>query len=145
MNKILTSLNVITATTAHMTLIMQNFHWHVTGPHFLELHEFFGEGYKHHAEALDELAERIVALGSNAPATLAEIGQHSLLKDPSYNLTAKDMLAKLQEDYKLIITHLKLAIKLAQEEDDEGSADLLIQRLAYYEKYSWMIVAMLSK
>src|SRR5690606_39363644 len=44
-----------------------NFHWNVTGPMFNSLHAMFMDQYTEQWNALDETAERIRALGFNAP------------------------------------------------------------------------------
>ena len=49
-----------------------NFHWNVTGPMFNALHTMFETQYTEQWNALDEIAERIRALGFNAPGSYAE-------------------------------------------------------------------------
>ena len=51
-----------------------NFHWNITGPMFNSLHVMFEGQYTEQWNALDETAERIRALGFNAPGSYAEFG-----------------------------------------------------------------------
>ena len=51
----------------------QNFHWNVTGPMFTTLHELFMTQYTELAAAIDEIAERIRALGAFAPGSFARV------------------------------------------------------------------------
>ncbi len=44
-----------------------NYHWNVTGPMFTTLHTLFETQYTELAMAIDEIAERIRALGPYAP------------------------------------------------------------------------------
>ena len=53
-------------------LMTHNFHWNVTGPMFNTLHTMFMGQYTEEWTALDQIAERIRALGHYAPGTYAE-------------------------------------------------------------------------
>ena len=46
-----------------------NFHWNVTGPMFHTLHAMFEQQYTELSTAVDEVAERIRALGAYAPGS----------------------------------------------------------------------------
>ena len=48
----------------------QGFHWNIVGPQFEPLHRLFQEQYTELAEAIDEIAERVRALGAKAPRQL---------------------------------------------------------------------------
>ena len=56
-----------------------NFHWNVEGPMFRSLHLMFMEQYTDMWNALDEIAERIRALGHYAPGTYAEFLKRSTI------------------------------------------------------------------
>jgi len=58
-----------------------NFHWNVTGPMFNTLHTMFMTQYTEEWTALDEIAERIRALGSMAPGSYAEFVKLSSIRD----------------------------------------------------------------
>ena len=51
---------------------VRNFHWNVTGPHFLELHKHLEELYEATGNRIDEVAERLRALGTDARQSLQE-------------------------------------------------------------------------
>ena len=55
-----------------------NFHWNVTGPMFNALHNMFEAQYTEQWNALDEIAERIRALGFNAPGSYARVHRPDL-------------------------------------------------------------------
>lgn len=65
----------VLADTYLLYLKTQNFHWNVTGPMFGELHSLFEQQYTDLATAVDELAERIRAIGEFAPGELPAIPQ----------------------------------------------------------------------
>src|SRR3990167_8370774 len=61
--QISTELSTLLAESYALYLKVQDFHWNVTVPGFFGLHIFFEKQYQDLAEALDEIAERIRALG----------------------------------------------------------------------------------
>jgi starvation-inducible DNA-binding protein len=54
------------------------------------------------------------------------------------------MLQNLSTDHKTIVELLNDGIKTAQEDGDEGTADMLIGRAKAHEKTIWMLEATLS-
>ncbi len=129
------------ADTYTLYLKTQNYHWHVRGPHFKTLHLMFEEQYMQLALGVDALAERILTLGRNAPATFAEFSQLRTLEEGNSSRTAEQMVAALCEDHQLILKDLYKVLKMAQEVNDEGSATLLGDRIAEHEKNHWMLKA----
>lgn len=117
----------------------QNFHWNVVDPRFSQLHLFFEEQYEDLEEAIDTLAEQIRALGAKAPGAMREFLDIGSLDESTAQLTADEMLTELQIDHETMVSDLRAFIKLAQELGDEGSADLLINRLRAHEKALWMV------
>lgn len=63
--KIANGLAHLLADTYILYIKTHNFHWNVTGPMFTTLHELFEQHYTELAEAVDEIAERIRAIGSS--------------------------------------------------------------------------------
>ena len=129
------------ADTYTLYLKTQNYHWHVRGPHFKTLHLMFEEQYMQLALGVDALAERILTLGRNAPATFAEFSHLRTLEEGNSSRTAEQMVAALCEDHQLILKDLYKVLKMAQEVNDEGSATLLGDRIAEHEKNHWMLKA----
>lgn len=117
----------------------QNFHWNVTDPRFISLHEFFEEQYKELAEAVDMIAERIRALNFKAPGSMSQFLELACLSEASNDLTADAMLRQLIEDHETIANQLRPWIPETQKLKDEGSADLFIERLRAHEKAAWML------
>jgi starvation-inducible DNA-binding protein len=132
-------LSVALADTYTLYLKTQNFHWNVEGPHFHSLHEMFEEQYTNLASAVDEIAERIRALGSKAPGSYKAFQEHTSIADGDINSNASEMVNSLFEDNKTILKSLNLALKAAQDIGDEASADLMIGRITFHEKTAWML------
>ncbi len=137
-SQIVDGLAKLLADTYTLYLKTQNFHWHVTGPHFHSLHGMFEEEYTELAAAIDEIAERIRALGANAPASFAEFLKLTSIKEETTKPSANDMVKKLLQDHETIIQHLEALMPL-MEETDEATLDLLIKRTEVHQKTAWML------
>src|SRR5436305_292999 len=84
-------LSRLLADTYTLYLQTHNFHWNVTGPMFQTLHLMFETQYQELAEAVDEIAERIRALGFPAPATYSEFIELSSIQETRGRLSAEQM------------------------------------------------------
>lgn len=117
-----------------------NFHWNVTGPHFNSLHTLFEEQYTDLAAAVDEIAERIRTLGDRAPGSFKEFSELSSIPESVGTApAAMDMVSELVKDQETVCEALNTALSTAQEEGDEATADLLIQRIQVHSKNRWML------
>ena len=141
MNAIIKKLEVVLADTYALYLKTQNYHWHVRGVQFKSLHELFEMQYKELAEAVDLIAERILIMGHKAPATFTAYNELKTIKDGDSSVDANHMVSELAEDNSLLVKDLNKAIKLAQEEGDEGTVTMLGERIAAHEKAHWMLSA----
>ncbi len=127
------------ADTYTLYLKTQNFHWNVTGPLFPALHALFETQYEELAEATDTIAERIRALGVLAPATFSEFLKLTSLKEGSSKLSAEDMVKALMKDHETISHHLLDVFEKANSADDQGTVDLLTERMRAHDKAAWML------
>jgi len=137
--KIADELTHFLADTYALYLKTQNFHWNVKGPHFYSLHKMFEEQYQELAAAVDEIAERIRALGSYTPASFSQFASLSSLKEATSEINAENMIQKLLKDHEAMMNHSAMIITKAQKVHDESTADLLIQRQKAHEKTAWML------
>jgi len=116
----------------------QNYHWNVEGAEFRSLHLLFEGQYEDLAESLDELAERIRALGAKVPA-LSNLIKLTSIDEANPNTTANEMLKSLVKDQEIIRDILYKGLKIAQAEGDEGTVDMIIGRIKVHEKNKWML------
>ena len=119
------------------------FHWNVTGPMFNTLHLMFMEQYTELWTALDEIAERIRALGVPAPfgSTLSALA--SLEDSSSLTPAAMQMVRELVDGHEAVARTARSVFSVADEANDQPSADLLTQRLQIHEKTAWMLRSLL--
>jgi starvation-inducible DNA-binding protein len=124
-----------------------NFHWNVTGPMFNSLHLMFETQYTEQWAALDEVAERIRALGFHAPGSYAEFTRlSSIEEEPGIGdaVDWREMVRQLTVGNEAVCRTARKVLKGADAADDEPSVDLLTQRLQAHEKYAWMLRSLLQ-
>lgn len=124
-----------------LSLKTQNYHWNVVGENFKSLHELFDAQYEELANAIDGIAERMRALGSRVEGTFENFSKLSKIKSGDKNFSKSEMIQDLVFGHELIVTDLKVAIKVAQDEGDEATADVFIGRIQSHEKAAWMLVS----
>jgi starvation-inducible DNA-binding protein len=122
-----------------LLLKTQNYHWNVVGENFKALHELFNAQYEEIFAAIDELAERIRALGSKVEGTFENFQKLSKFKSGDKNLDAEMMIKDLAADHESLAKTLTAGIKITQEEGDEATADIFINRKKSHEKAVWML------
>lgn len=133
------SLNKLLADSYVLQLKIQNYHWNVTGPHFAALHALFGEQYAELAAAIDDIAERIRALGHKVPANFTTFARLATVHEETAMIDAVSMLRTLNHDHQTVAEACEKVVKAAQESGDEGTADLAIGRLRAHHKAAWML------
>jgi starvation-inducible DNA-binding protein len=138
-------LSRLLADTYTLYLKTHNFHWNVTGPMFQTLHLMFETQYNELALAVDLVAERIRALGYRAPGTYSEYAKLSSIKETAGVPKAEKMIALLVEGQEAVICTARSIFPLAENLNDEPTADLLTQRMQLHEKNAWMLRSLLEK
>ncbi|MBX2864977.1 MAG: DNA starvation/stationary phase protection protein [Leptolyngbyaceae cyanobacterium MAG.088] len=132
------------ADTYTLYLKTHNFHWNVTGPMFQTLHLMFETQYNELALAVDAIAERIRALGFPAPGTYSQYAKLSSISETEGVPTAEEMIALLVEGQEAVARTAREVFAIADEANDEPTADLLTQRLQIHEKNAWMLRSLLQ-
>lgn len=139
LNEIIERLSCFTADTALIYFKTLNFHWNMVGPEFYMYHKLLEEQYEELAEGLDSLAERLRMLGAHAPASFAEYLALTSLKEPKGRLTQDKMVRELASDHLALVGIAHSLIDLCDEALDQGSSDLLIERLRFHDKAAWIL------
>ena len=122
-----------------------NFHWNVTGPMFSTLHTMFMEQYTEIWNALDEIAERIRALGFYAPGTYKEFAKLASIQETEGVPNAQEMIKELVKGQEAVSKTARTIFPLVDTAADEPTADLLTQRMQIHEKNAWMLRSLLEK
>jgi starvation-inducible DNA-binding protein len=137
------NLSILLADSYLLYLKTQNYHWNVTGLFFFPLHQLFENQYKELSESIDEIAERIRSLGESAPGSFIKFNKIASIKEDDANPLAEEMIQNLVQDNEIIVTNLRDMITMANECEDDVSAELFISRMQVHEKNAWMLRSML--
>ncbi|WP_281857148.1 Dps family protein [Litoreibacter halocynthiae] len=110
------------------------YHWNVTGPLFLAVHNMTEEQYTDMFAAADVIAERIRALNMMASVNVSDTN-----KSAGETLTAVQMVKDLLSDHEKLAGRMHALVEIAESENDPATADLATERAAFHEKTAWML------
>lgn len=130
--------------TYTLYLKTHNYHWNVVGPMFNTLHLMFETQYNELALAVDQIAERIRALGEPAPGSYREFGSLSTVTEDTDRPEATEMIQRLVEGQETVVRTARSIFPIVEKANDEPTADLLTQRMQVHEKTAWMLRSMLA-
>ena len=121
-----------------------NFHWNVKGPMFSSLHLLFEQHYTELAAAVDEIAERIRAIGFPAPGSYAQFGRLTSIEEEEGVPSADAMIRQLADGQDVVVKTATAVLDLAEKAGDAPTADLMTRRMEIHQKNAWMLRAMLA-
>ena len=121
----------------------RNAHWNVEGPDFAAVHKFFESQYDELEEVIDQVAERIRAIGHYAVGTMEDYLKLTQLNEKSHEKNDSLSLIKdLLNDHEAVIISLRENInRFADELHDLGSSDFITGLMETHEKMAWMLRA----
>ncbi|MDA0673069.1 MAG: DNA starvation/stationary phase protection protein [Cyanobacteria bacterium] len=127
---------------AYLLLIKtRKYHWDVVGPQFRTLHELWQEQYEAIAVSVDDIAERVRALGGYPIGTAEGFLRYASLKEHPNDLpNATEMVGRLMLDHEQIVRNLRQHIdQCADDYKDEGTADFLTGLMEQHEEMAWIL------
>jgi starvation-inducible DNA-binding protein len=133
------ALSQLLADSYTLYLKTHNYHWNVTGPMFNTLHTLFEVEYTELALAVDEIAERIRAVGARAPGSYSEFAALARVKEDPTSPAAVQMIANLVSDQESVVASAKRLVEAAEGAGDNASGDLGVRRIDVHEKNAWML------
>jgi starvation-inducible DNA-binding protein len=139
--------NVLNRQIANWNILfvkLHNYHWYVKGEQFFTLHAKFEELYNEAATHIDELAERLLAIGGQPIATMKEYIEESSINEAIGKEDSVQMVQSIIHDYSKIIEELKQGMSIAEELNDETTGDMLLAIHSSLEKHLWMLNAYLG-
>ncbi len=138
-------LKTLLATEYAMAVKAQFFHWNVEGPDFAQLHEFFGDFYAEiNDNAIDRTAEYIRTLDEYAPGSFERFGELSQISGQIKVPRARLMIEELLSDNDTMLNVLNQCFASAEEENNQGIANFIAERLDAHGKHGWMLKAFLK-
>jgi starvation-inducible DNA-binding protein len=144
-NQLVSVLNTQIANWSVLYMKLHNYHWYVKGGQFFTLHVKFEEFYNEAGLHVDELAERLLAIGGNPVATMKECLELASVKEANGQENADEMVQSIINDFSIIIGELKEGMSSAGDLGDETTGDMLLAIHSGLEKHVWMLTAFLGK
>ncbi|WP_142303777.1 Dps family protein, partial [Neobacillus soli] len=125
-NQLVSVLNKQIANWSVLYMKLHNYHWFVKGGQFFTLHIKFEDFYNEAGLHVDELAERLLAIGGKPVATMKECLEISSINEATGNESAEVMVESVINDFSIIIGELKEGMSFASEINDETTGDMLL-------------------
>lgn len=137
--EVIEALERLLADSYTLYLKTHSYHWNVTGPMFSTLHTLFETEYTELALAVDEIAERIRALGAPAPGSYSQFIERAEVKEDTGVPSAIDMIAALVADQETLTATARKVVRAGEKAQDDASVDLGVRRIDVHEKAAWML------
>lgn len=119
-------------------------HWNVRGNSFFTLHDAFQAQYTELFTAVDEIAERIRAIGGLAPGGLGALAQMAGIKEIAEDATAEEMVRHLLEAHQKVLGDVAIVREKAGQAKDLATEDMMIGRKQVHQKAVWMLTSYLD-
>lgn len=139
-------LQQVLADTYGLYLMTHNYHWNVEGSNFVALHALFGEQYNELFLSIDQIAERIRALGEYALPFegdsllhISKMTPNALNKETDPDQRANRMIYNLMKLTDAVVQSCQSAKEEAQDNEDDESENLMIERITIHQKALWML------
>jgi starvation-inducible DNA-binding protein len=138
------ALNQVLADSYSLLGLTHLAHWNVEGSDFFGLHKAFEEQYKELFEAVDDIAERVRAVGGYAVGGLHRLASMAGMEEFTPPLPQKDYVAALIVAHEKLLDDAIQARETAGQVNDLESQDLMIDRITHHEKILWMLKSFLK-
>jgi starvation-inducible DNA-binding protein len=123
---------------------IRHYHWNVRGPQFFQLHPHFEQMYLATALKIDEIAERLLALGAAPLRTYAAVLKAARIKEDAALPSAQEMVRHLHADLLALNVHLRALAGAAEKAGDPATQNLAEGYADAQEKEAWMLRAFLE-
>jgi starvation-inducible DNA-binding protein len=137
-------LKTLLATEYAFVIKTQNFHWNVEGPDFAQYHNFFQELYEEVYGIIDQTAEYIRTLDVYAPGSFERFTELSVIMGQTKIPRAMLMIQELLDDNSAILQILTQTFQSATDENNEGIANFIAERMDAHNKHAWMLRSFLK-
>jgi len=139
------SLNGLLADYFTLYVKTKNFHWHVRGPQFHDLHLLFDAQATEIFALTDLIAERVRKNGGETLTSIGSIGAKSRIKDQDRaDLDAMAMVRELQADNETLLNGLRAAKSFATDAGDNATEGVIDDWTDQAEQRAWFLRAIAS-
>jgi starvation-inducible DNA-binding protein len=123
-------LNQILADTMSLRDLYKKHHWQVSGKTFYQLHLLFDKHYDEQAELVDQIAERIQALGGLSYAMAADVAENTNVpRPPKGREEVPVQISRLLTAHEIVLQQARASARKAAEMGDDGTNDLLVSNV----------------
>ena len=137
-------LKTLLATQYALSIKAQNFHWNVEGPDFAQYHDFFANFYEEVYSAVDRIAEYIRTLQEYSPGSFERFQELSIIQGQTKIPRARLMIEEVLSDNGALIDLLNQTFVSAEQENNQGIANFIAERLDAQAKHGWMLRSFLK-
>jgi len=138
-------LNILLANYSIFYQNTRGFHWNIKGEKFFELHIKFEELYNDLLQKIDEIAERILALGHTAEHNYSVYKKNSSIHESQLVTDGLSAVESILDSLQKVILLQREIFTLAGEANDEGTSAQMSDYIREQEKLAWMYTAYLNK
>lgn len=135
----------VLATAFSLYLKTHNYHWNVTGPNFIQYHNYLGDLYEEIHDSVDLYAEHIRTLGFFTPGSLSRFSQMTSIEDEMSIPTPDVMFVRLVIDNMKFLEMLRSTRNIADEMNEFGIVNFLEGQIDAHEKIQWMLNSFTAK
>jgi starvation-inducible DNA-binding protein len=137
-NELSDKMNLLLANYQVFYINARGFHWNITGEKFFELHAKFEELYNNLLVKIDEVAERILTLGSTPLHSFSDYTSKSSIKETRNVSDGLTAMRNVLESFQNIISVERDIMKLSEAAGDDGTGALMSDYIREQEKMVWM-------
>ena len=143
-SRLATKLNLVLADSYALMSLTHLAHWNVEGPGFFALHTAFQTQYEELFTAIDEIAERVRAIGSYAIGGLGTLADTAKIREFAAPLPQEGYVEALIAANEKLIADASAARDAAAGANDPETEDLMIGRITLHQKTVWMLKSYLK-
>ncbi len=134
------ALNGALADTVALYFKTKNFHWHVAGPRFRDLHLLFDEQAAQLVGTVDAIGERVRKNDEFTLTSIGSVGKQTRIKDQDdVTLTADAMVAELRDDNRKLHERLGEVKDTAEEVGDNATSGVVDDWIDQCEERIWFL------
>jgi len=138
-------LETAVANSLAMYMNYKRYHWNTFGPLFRDIHLLFDSHAEPVLNSADDFGERARILGAEAIGSAEEVVKYATVKHARSGMSMKEMIEQAVANHRTIIAEFKDAIKVADRENDPGTADIFTRIIQIHEKQEWFLREFLEK
>jgi starvation-inducible DNA-binding protein len=135
------ALNQVLVDTIALRDLYKKHHWQVSGPTFYQLHLLFDKHSEEQSELVDQMAERVMALGGVAYAMAHDVAENTRIPRPPKDREEPPVqISRLLEAHEIVLEEARAFAKDASENGDDGTNDLLVSDVVRTnEQQAWFV------